>query len=287
MVKASSSFLKKRTKKRLFSSRAPADTCVDPSATVRNKSFLVLFFKKELLAFFASSNAIGRASPRGLLAMSFEKQRELFSGPQEAAFPWVRMAAEHGLAEAQVRLGRMLLEGTGCRQDKARALAWFLTAARDGNAEAMNMVGRCHENGWGTAPDPATAAIWFTRAAERGDAWAQYNLGHLLLDGSGVPMDHAAALAWYRRAADQGHARAMNLVGRCLEQGWGTSRDLREAEQWYKRSAEGGYFRGQYNYATLLLARGECAAAQHWLGHAQENATPVVAQSIAKLLSHA
>jgi len=142
-------------------------------------------------------------------------------------------------------------------------------------------------NGWDTAPDPQTASIGFTRAGERGDAWAQYNLGHLLLDGNGVPMDHAAAFTWYRRAADQGHARAMNLVGRCHEQGWGTSRDSCEAEQWYRRSAEGGYFRGQYNYATLLLARGELAAARHWLGQAKENATPLVADRIASLFSHA
>jgi TPR repeat protein len=46
----------------------------------------------------------------------------------------------------------------------------------------------------------------------------------------------------------------MNLVGRCYEQGWGIARDAAAAARWYRRSAEAGYFRGQYNWATLLLS---------------------------------
>jgi len=216
--------------------------------------------------------------------MSPEQRHLLLSGNQADALPWVRMAAEHGVPEAQLRLGRMLLEGAGCAPDQPRALAWFTTAARDGDTEAMNMVGRCLENGWGTAPDPSSAAIWFGRAAARGDAWAQYNLGHLLLDGNGVAQDRHAAFAWYQRAADQGHARAMNLVARCLEHGWGTQRDINLAIQWYRRSAEAGYFRGQYNYATLLLAGGHAEAARTWLTRAASGATPAVAARIAKVL---
>ena len=96
----------------------------------------------------------------------------------------------------------------------------------------------------------------FRRAADRGHAWAQYNLGHMYLDGRGVARDRALAYLYYLKAAEQRHERAMNLVGRCCEEGWGTPRDADAAADWYRRSAEAGYFRGQYNWASLLLQGG-------------------------------
>ena len=140
-----------------------------------------------------------------------------------------------------------------------------MVAARDGDAEAMNMVGRCHENGWGRPADYAQAAQLYRRAADRGDAWAQYNLAHLLLDGNGVAQDRNAAFTLYRQVARQGHARAMNLVAVCHEQGWGTPKNAAAAMEFYRASAQAGYFRGQYNYATLLLAEGRFSEAKSWL----------------------
>src|ERR1700728_4833313 len=84
------------------------------------------------------------------------KPRELnvlLSGDPAEAARWVELAARHGLAAAQLRLGRMLLDGTGMAKDEGAALGWFKTAARSGDADAMNMVGRCHENGSGTPQD--------------------------------------------------------------------------------------------------------------------------------------
>jgi TPR repeat protein len=60
----------------------------------------------------------------------------------------------------------------------------------------------------------------------------------------------------------------MNLVGRCNEEGWGTSRDALAAATWYRRSAEAGYFRGQFNWATMLLTAGELEEAARWLERA-------------------
>jgi TPR repeat protein len=199
-----------------------------------------------------------------MASMPRNRLDRLLADPAPGAAIWVRAAAAYGLVEAQIRLGQMLLDGTGVEQDQAKALAWFTEAARAGSAEARNMVGRCLENGWGAPSDPALAAPWYLAAAEAGDAWGQYNLGHMFLNGAGVPRDAAAALRWYRRAADQGHVRAMNLVARCHEEGWGAPRDHVAALHWYRRSAEGGYFRGQYNFATMLAAEGWIAAALPW-----------------------
>jgi TPR repeat protein len=184
------------------------------------------------------------------------------------ASAWVTAAAACGIAEAQVRLGRMLLEGENIAQDRFAAFTHFQRAATQGDTEAHNMLGRCFENGWGTDKNLAEAAREYGIAAEAGLDWALYNLGHLLLSGIGVARDADAAFANYSSAAAQGHVRAMNLVGRCHEQGWGTQPNRRAACSWYRRSARGGYFRGAYNYASLLAEKGCLNGAKLWFGRA-------------------
>jgi uncharacterized protein len=190
----------------------------------------------------------------------------------ENAAQWVAAAAACGIAEARLRLGRMLLEGEGVARDQAAAFRQFQMAAADGTIEAHNMLGRCHENGWGTPMDYVRAACCYRAAAEAGLDWAQYNLGHMLLSGGGVARDPDAAFFWYGKAADQGHVRAMSLLGRCHENGWGCARDPRRALLWYRRSARGGYFRGAFNYASLLLENHYPRSARLWYGRAYDTA---------------
>ena len=215
-----------------------------------------------------------------LLAMAPDEQVRLLQDADRAA-PWLKAAAEAGLAPAQLRHGRWLLE----RGQHEAALALFLRAARHGDIDAQNMVGRCLENGWGVKPDPRRAARWFARAARAGHAWAQYNLGHLCLDGLGVPRDPAAAYGWYLEAARQGHVRAMNLVARCLEEGWGVSSDRTAARKWLRRSAEGGYFRGQYNYATVLAAEARLDQAAELFAAAMAGAPELTQRRMAEALA--
>jgi hypothetical protein len=214
-----------------------------------------------------------------LLTLTPDALEQALSAEPEKAAPLVRAAAEVGLAEGQVRLGRMLLEGVGLPQDQQAAFRWFHRAAEQGHVEAWNMLGRCLENGWGVVRDLAQAAPWFAKAAEAGDAWAQYNLGHLYLNGQGVDRDPVAAVAWYRTASAQGHARAMNLMGRCCEQGWGAPQDPKAAAGWYRLSAEGGYFRGQFNHASVLIAQGRRDEARTWLRAAIDQA-PAASRSL-------
>jgi uncharacterized protein len=207
-----------------------------------------------------------------MLTMTPEALTQALLGDPARTAPLVRAAAEVGLAEGQVRLGRMLLEGEGLPKDQTAAFRWFYAAAQQDDVEAWNMLGRCFENGWGVAADVPQAAHWFAKAAEAGDAWAQYNLGHLYLNGQGVARDPQAAVAWYRAASDQGHARAMNLMGRCCEHGWGIAQDTAEAAGWYRLSAEAGYFRGQFNHASVLIGEGRRDEARVWLQMAIDQA---------------
>ena len=222
---------------------------------------------------------LARMSPGALLA--------LLGGDPDAAADWVRSAAECGVTAAQVRLGRMLLEGAGVSRDETAAFIWFARAAARRDAEALNMVGRCQENGWGVRVDLAQAAASYRASADGGYDWGQYNYGNLLFDGRGVPLDRPQALRWYLRAAAQGHGRAMNLVGRCLEEGWGCQRSPRESLYWYGRSAASGYFRAQFNYAALLAERGELDAAAHWFEAAAVGGNADIRRTIAATLESA
>jgi TPR repeat protein len=214
-----------------------------------------------------------------LTMMSPEELAAILSG--EDAALWIEAAAECGVVEAQVRLGRMLLEGQGVEKDERAAFACFLAAAESGDADANNMLGRCYENGWGIAQDMDHAAEHFRIAADAGLDWAQYNLAHILLDAG----QRDEAFAMYMRAAGQGHVRAMNLVARCCEEGWGTARDPQAAHDWYRRSAEGGYFRGAYNYATILVREGDTAQARTWLERAATDAPPATRETILRALA--
>jgi uncharacterized protein len=218
-----------------------------------------------------------------LSTMGKDELHTLFTG--ERAAPWVMSAANAGLPDAQMRLGRMYLSGEGVAKDAAAGFSWFARAAETGSAEAHNMLGRCYEGGWGVEQSHVRAARHYAVAAEAGDAWAQYNLGHLYLDGLGVTRDFARAFQLYSAASAQGHVRAMNLVARCYEQGWGVTRDLTLARAWYRKSAEDGYFRGAYNYATMLVAEGCLAGAALWFEKALATAPEPTRSAMARALS--
>jgi uncharacterized protein len=220
-----------------------------------------------------------------LQRMSYRELQLLLTGdPAEAAL-WVRSAAEYGVPAAQLRLGRMLLEGDGVERDERAAFGWFLRAADGGDAEAMNMAGRCHENGWGVPVDLRKAAECYRASGEAGHDWGEYNFGNMLFDGLGVSQDRTEALRWYLRAAHQGHGRAMNLAARCFEEGWGCARAPSEAAEWYRRSAESGYFRAQFNYGVLLAELGDGEAAVEWFSRALAAGDTGVRQAVLRVLA--
>jgi TPR repeat protein len=222
-----------------------------------------------------------------LQRMSYRELSLLLTGDPAEAAVWVHSAAEYGVPAAQLRLGRMLLEGNGVRRDEREAFLWFARAADQGDAEGMNMAGRCHENGWGVAVDLELAAARYQSSADAGHDWGEYNFGNMLFDGRGIARDCERALFWYLRAANQGHGRAMNLAGRCFEEGWGCTKSPAEAAHWYRRSAESGYFRGQFNYAVMLTEQGHGASAAEWFWKAVVGGDADIRHAIAAIVAGA
>ncbi|MCS0493739.1 sel1 repeat family protein [Ancylobacter sp. MQZ15Z-1] len=208
-------------------------------------------------------------------------------GPEQAAL-WVRAAALNGLINAQLAWGQMLVDGHGVPRDPTAGLRWFRIAAEAGSAEGRNMVGRCHELGWGVEADAGEAARHYREAAGKGEPWAQFNLARLLLEGNGVPPDRREALHWYARAARAGHVKSATLVGRYLEHGWDRPPRPAAALRWYRRGAEGGDYRGQFDYARLLLERtGRLDLAQPWFERSVEAGVPLFCREVGEGLRHA
>lgn len=149
---------------------------------------------------------------------------------------------------------------------------------------ALNMLGQCHAHGWGVAGNPLMAAYWFRLAARGGLDWGMYNYATALALGQGVEQDRRAALDWFRQAAALGHAKSMNMIGGFHEDGWVVDRDLAAAEHHYREAAERGDFRGQFNTARLLIAKGRTEEALPWLRKVPLSATPPFLQKAAAWL---
>lgn len=213
-------------------------------------------------------------SPERLAALTPADWQAAIAAEPVAAAQWMLHGARLGNADAQITLGQWLLDGHGVAPSPVDGLAWFLKAARQGHPMGMNMAGRCYENGWGAAADDFAAANWYRQAAYKGLDAAMYNLANLLATGKGVEQDAAEALQWYRKAAALGHAKSMTKIGFFYEDGRVVAQDAAAAFTWFEGGARGGDFRGQYNYASMLAARGRLDEALEWLRKVPLTATP-------------
>ena len=213
-----------------------------------------------------------------------DEWKTITAGEPRAAALWMLHAAGLGNADAQTVLGQWLLNGHGLERDPAQALAWFLKAALQAHPMGMNMAGRCFENGWGGAPDHFIAANWYRQAANTGLDAGMYNYANLLAAGKGLAQDHAAALQWYRKAADLGHAKSMTKIGHYYEDGVVVEKDVDAAFFAFGEGARGGDFRGQFNFASMLAARGHMDEALLWLRKVPLTATPGYCQQVGQKL---
>lgn len=200
--------------------------------------------------------------------------QSVITGEPTTSAQWMLHSARLGHADAQTILGQWLLNGHGLNRDPVGALAWFLKAAAQGHPMGVNMAGRCFENGWGADADCFAAANWYRQAATKGLDAGMYNYANLLATGQGVKQDAAEALQWYRKAAALGHAKSMTKIGFFYEDGRVVAQDSAAAFTWFEGGARGGDFRGQYNYASMLAARGQMDVALEWLRKVPLSATP-------------
>ncbi len=178
------------------------------------------------------------------------------------------LANQHGIAEAQYRLGRKLREERQLeeaeQQLEAAAEAGYQPAidylendngllareiriARSSSDRQKQLADELFEGRNGAPRNRELAAYWYRVAAQREHAGAQAMLGFVLFRGEGVEKDPEAAYRWYRKAAMQGHVGAQANLGYLYGEGKGVERDLKRAYAWSTLAAENGSQQGQKN----------------------------------------
>ena len=176
--------------------------------------------------------------PRAELAMAALFESGFLSGYEnlEAAEKWYRKAAEHGLQEASLRLGSMLI-----RSGRPEEAVPFLTdAARNGSADAQKQLGKLYLHGLGVPADPAQAVRWYEPSALHGDLESILQLAEIFGAPESPLADQTQAVRWLLRAAELGHFPAQYQLAGRYESGNGTARSMENALLWYRKAAEGG-----------------------------------------------
>ncbi len=196
------------------------------------------------------------AAERGLadaqvdLGRMYEDGRGVVKDDVEAVRLY-RLAANQGSARGQFNLGWNYANGRGVPRDDAEAVRQYRLAVNQGHANAQVDLGRMYEEGRGVAKDDVEAVRLYRLAANQGNARGQFNLGWNYAYGRGVPKDDAEAVRWYRLAANQGHANAQVELGRMHEEGRGVAKDDVEAARLYRLAVNQGSARAQNNLGVM------------------------------------
>jgi len=210
----------------------------------------------------------------------------------EAAFTWLRYAAEAGKPEAQANVGWLLLTGKGCVGDRAEAHRWFTAAAAHEISQAALGLAEYYKTPDAADRDLAQSAHWARKASALGNGSGSYLYGAALRDGAGAEQNLMEAERYFTLASEQGHltaaydgavlALARQLapaeVGAIIERlrlsakrdhipsallladlygrGDRVKPDLREVAHWYRVAADLGNAQAQF-MTGCLYARGE------------------------------
>lgn len=137
----------------------------------------------------------------------------------EAARDLYLKAAQAGILEARVALGRMYLNGE-LPQDLGMAKKYFQSAIQqsDDCAEAHFLLGALEMNqftpeGKERTPNTKAAFQHYQKAASKGLAEAQYNVGQAYFTGLGVPKNDALAVEYWKMSGQQGFGLAQLSLG--------------------------------------------------------------------------
>jgi len=179
---------------------------------------------------------LGFASPSASLRRAIRLSER---GRVAEAFPLLAQAARAGIPEAEYRVARSYLEGSGVPPSRAEATRWLKRAAAHSNIEAQVVLAVLYIQGW---------------AVEVAGDESGSEANRLFAIETPTGPTFPAAENWARKAAEAGSADGQALLGYILTSGPETIRDLDEAHRWYERSANAGCAQGHLGYA-LSLAR--------------------------------
>ncbi len=190
---------------------------------------------------------------------------------------WLLKAALRLEPAACYELGKLSDTAVDGDAGWAEALAWYRLAAEHGHAGAQRRIGVHYQHGAGVPKDPAEAVRWLYRAALQADADARLRLGQQLLEGEGVPKDERSGFGWIQAAAHQGHAFAVYELARCYSFGLGCPLDPASERKHLLEAARRGLPEAQYTLGCHLRREGSMRSlhlAAYWLRKAAEQGFP-------------
>ncbi|RLA47429.1 MAG: hypothetical protein DRR42_17590 [Gammaproteobacteria bacterium] len=121
--------------------------------------------------------------------------------------------AEQGDALAQWQLAnRYSLGLEGVSQSDQEAFQWYRLAANQGLARAQLKLGLAYGQGKGVLQDDQESVRWYRLAADQGNANAQYNLAIMYAKGQGVEKDYVRAYMWSYTSNSLGFETAAKFV---------------------------------------------------------------------------
>src|SRR4051812_40046130 len=123
-------------------------------------------------------------SPAARLRHALDESK---AGRAAAVFPVLAKAAERGDAEAQFRVGKAYLDGTGVPPSRTTAATWLERAAQAGLTEAQSTLAALYLTGAGKSTGEAVGAGLFS-------------------DVDGSEPDFDKAVRWAKLAAEAGSA---------------------------------------------------------------------------------
>ena len=190
--------------------------------------------------------------------------------PAEQVVPLLKRAAENGVVDAQLKLGKIYRFGRkGIAKNFAEAKKWYDMAAARGSQEAMTQlqmiyVQSGHEYFNSMRADENVR--YLSVQVEQGNPEAALKLGMLTERGRGVPQDYARAAQLYETAARAGLPQAQTRLGLLYAQGNGVSQSYETAATLLTEAAEQGYVDAGRKLAELYAyGMGDPAKAYAWL----------------------
>lgn len=198
-----------------------------------------------------ASFELGKMLQDGIGCMrNTDKSERLF---REAFNGFVILEKKNCDDKLQYRLGWMLLNGIGTKQNVLMAKEYFEKASSVGNSFACYQLAKMYEKGDHILKNIQEAIRLYTISAELGNEMAAYRLGKLYLGGEGVLKDVESAIRWLFFSAEKNNQFAEYSLGMLYLNGDDIQKDIEKAVEYLKRSAEQGNQYAQYIIGKLYL----------------------------------
>lgn len=141
--------------------------------------------------------------------------------------------------------------------DRKAGMDLIRIAADHGVRDAERDIGKNYEFGWTAAVDESQAAVWYEKAADHGDPEAQWRLGMAFVLGRlGKAQDYGKARGYFEDAAASEYVRALTDLGSMYAAGEGMPRDFAKAKALYQQAATAGDGRA-FRELAVMHAQGE------------------------------